>query len=261
MSQETETDVETTDATDAADTTDPETGLEAATPVAADADSGSPRDSATTTAPAAPARESGSRSRSASDVSKPADIDIHAELAAKKLLAQQLKGGLISYEDYAERVADHDTNIATAQEAMLEPAKQVQQAAQQQAAARKYWSAWGSGPDVAQVEFGKKVPAAKARALFEQASAEVEANPRYQGRAELDVGTLVYDRWINKLEAEAAGAKTTKAPAAPAPPTRHSGSGGTTNNQASTSSNKTAMQRLEDGDYDFEADARRLKMI
>jgi hypothetical protein len=97
---------------------------------------------------------------------------------------------------------------------MLEPAKQVQQAAQQQQAARKYWSAWGSGPDVAQVEFGKKVPAAKARALFEQASAEVEANPRYQGRAELDVGTLVYDRWINKLEAEAAGAKTTKAPAA-----------------------------------------------
>lgn len=192
------------------------------------------------------AASTGGASSSASDIRGTVDLD--AELNAKELLADQLAAGVIGSEDYAKKVVVHDRNIIKAQRAMLEPAKQVQQTFEQQKVAQQYWTNWGSGKDVAQLQFGKTVKADLAAALFREAKNEVLANPRYQGRNEIDPESIAYDKWMDKMDAES---KKKPAPAnTSTPQTRVSGDT-PVSQSGGTGPRRTAREKLEAGEYDL----------
>src|SRR5438105_4381487 len=102
--------------------------------------------------------------------------------AAKTSATQaQIANTLMSFGAKPDKgkAAKHARAITKAQRQMAEPVKQVQRTIQEQERAKRYWQQWGKGTDVAQTQFGK-VAYSKARSLFEQAQAEVEAQPRYQ---------------------------------------------------------------------------------
>jgi hypothetical protein len=140
-----------------------------------------------------------------------------------------------------------DRNIAQAQRQAIQP---VQQVIQQQQAARQYWGNWGKGSDVAQATFAKSVPAAKARALFDRVQAEVMANPRYANRPEIDPQSIIYDKWMDALASEKAKptpATPTRTPAAIPAGTRVTGAAAA--NNTAPAAEKSARQKLDDGDY------------
>lgn len=176
-----------------------------------------------------------------------APIDLDAELNAKELLIDKYGAGLISPEEYAKQAAVHEKNILKAQRELAKPAQQVQQTIKQQEAAQAYWQQWGKGKDVAQLTFGKTVKPDRAAALFREATAEVSANPRYQNRPEMDPEAIAYDKWMDKLEAEAKKKPATAS--ASTPQTRVTGDTPVSQSGVQTGPRKTAKQKLADGEY------------
>jgi hypothetical protein len=132
------------------------------------------------------------------------------------------------------------------------PAVEVSRMLEQQKAAKAYWTNWGKGTDPAQTIGGKSFSKADAQALFAQVEAEFDADPINQ-RPELqaDRDSALYREFCKALRA---GPKKPKPGAAA---TRVSGSGGAGASPI-TGSNKTARQRLDDGDYDLGADVERM---
>lgn len=179
-----------------------------------------------------------------------------AEQELARLTALIKSADFDPYSDQGKDITLRRQDIA-AQVAAEAPQRR---AAQQADAERQYWAGWGKGDDVAQLSFARKVPAARAKALFKETCDEIAANPRYQNRKEINLQSVAYDRWMDKLEAEAKSPKTAAAPATPA---AKPGARVTPANvaRAAVVSNKTARQRLADGDYDLAADVRRLGMI
>lgn len=200
---------------------------------------------------AAPASGSsaGGGSAGAANVSGTPAIDIDAALNAKDILIDKFAAGLITADEYAVEAAKHDKAILKAQRELAKPAQQVQAKAKEQEAAAAYWQNWGKGDDVAQKIAGKTVKADRAAALFRDALAEVAANPRYQGRKEIDANSIAYDRWLDKLEAEAKKKPATAGTAAPntriTPDVSVSQSGG------GSGQRRTAREKLEAGEYDL----------
>lgn len=185
----------------------------------------------------------------AASVSGTPPIDIDAQLNAKDILIDKFASGLITAEDYAQETAKIDKQIVKAQRELAKPAQQVQQTYQQQEAAKAYWQNWGKGTDIAQ-KIGKAVRGDRAAALFQEAMAEVQANPRYQGRKEFDANSIAYDRWLDKLEAEAKKKPATGGAAAGAG-TRVSGDRSVPQT-AQPGPRRTAREKLESGEYQFE---------
>lgn len=142
---------------------------------------------------------------------------------------------------------------------MAEPARRVERAYQQQEQAKAYWTKWGSGKDVAQMQYGKSVTPSRAKAVYTQVEAEFDANPRYQRREfQESRAALIYDKFVDALAVEATKkpGTTTRAPVQ----TRASGASGAAGGSAA-GGNKTARQRLNEGEYDLSGDAQRLGMV
>lgn len=205
---------------------------------------------------AAPAQSSvapGDGQNAATDVRKSTDpIDIDAELSAKERLADDLNDGRIDIADYNKAVAKHDRNITTAQRKMLEPAQAIAQADDVRKQNQQFFQNWGKGAGVAQIKYGKSVTGTAAQKAFNEAEAEVLADPTYANRPEFDMATVIRMKWMEKLDqaskAKPAPATQTRSAAQQPAATRYTG-----NSAASVSSggesHKTAKQKLEDGDY------------
>ncbi len=191
----------------------------------------------------------GDRSGGAATVSATPPIDIDSQLNAKDLLIDKYASGLITAEDYAQETAKIDKQIVKAQRELAKPAQQVQQTYQQQEAAKAYWQNWGKGTDIAQ-KIGKAVRGDRAAALYAEAMAEVQANPRYQGRKEFDANSIAYDRWLDKLEAEAKK-KPAAGGAAAGAGTRVSGDRSVPQT-GQPERRRTAREKLEAGEYHFD---------
>lgn len=178
----------------------------------------------------------------------PALPDIETHLNDKEKLADQLDAGDITFEQYAKKVAGVDRKIAQAQREMVRPVVAAQQAAE---SARQYWSGWGSGQDVANLQYGKTIPQAKAKAIYHQTAEAVLANPRYQ-RAEYQndparLQAIIDDKWIDAL-----GEEAKKKPTTPAKPQQSAArvSGSSVSASAPSGGHKTAKEKLESGEYD-----------
>lgn len=236
-----ETQTETADETAATDT--------AQETVASD-ETATEQSTSTTASPASIAGAGGGSGATATVSGTVQPIDIDAELNAKDLLIDKFAAGLVSPEDYAKEVAQHDKAILKAQRELAKPAQQVQQQQAAQAAAQNYWNDWGKGKDVAQLTHGKTVKAERAAALFREARAEVAANPRYQNRPEMDPEAIAYDKWMDKLDAEAK--KKPPAAGTAAPQTRVTGDTPVSQSGGGSGQRKTARQKLDDGDYNIE---------
>lgn len=208
-----------------------------------------PAETVVTATPPQPAPEAANKPQDPPQTTTTQTPDIEAEIAAKEQLAAKLETGEITMEEYGRGIAKADRNIAKAQKALIEPAQRVQSAYEEQERARAYWANWGRArePDVAQLEFAKTVPAAKAKELYQKVAADIEANPRYANRKEMDLRSIVYDRWMSALESESK--KKPASATASASSSRITGAGGTAP-QPGAGSNKTARQRLDDGEYD-----------
>jgi hypothetical protein len=224
-----------------------------------DADAGGTGASDPPSEPVASVDTSGGGSGGQENVRAADVIDIDAELSAKEALADKLEAGTITYEDYAKKVAGHDRNIVKGQRQLAKPAQEVQRTYQQQEANRQYWAKWGQGKDVAQIQYGKTVSAKAAQRVLAEVEAEFDANPRYQ-RPEFQRNrdALIYDKFIDALGVEA---KKPKQQQATTTSTRASGSGGAGASPISGGTQKTARERLNDGEYEIGQDAQRLGMI
>ena len=174
-------------------------------------------------------------------------IDIDAELNAKDMLAERLEKGLIDFPEYNREVSKHDKNITKAQREMLEPAKEIKRQSDVEKANQRYFSTWGQGSDIAQAKFGKTIAGPVALKAWNDAQAEALADPTFN-RPGYDLDTVIKVKWMQKLETESKktgqSARTTPAPAG----TRISGSTATSI-PANTRPQKTARQKLNDGDY------------
>lgn len=247
MAEEKETIAETKDAA-----TDP-IAEDVATDPQVDPVEAEPSDtgSAAPTEGAAPADSGDGTPNSRADVSEPAVNDLDAQLDAKESLADKLEKGDITYEEFTKQAAQIERKIVKAQREMAKPAQQVAQTIQEQKQAVAYWQNWGKGKDVAQDQYGKTVSAATAKKLYQQAIGEFEANPRYQrpeyGGKRGD--TIIYEKFMDMLAEESTKKSnvTSRAPAG----TNPSGTGRAASTTVSGSPNKTARQRLADGEYDL----------
>lgn len=171
---------------------------------------------------------------------------LEAEFTAIDALTDQYEKGELTIEQYTRQNAQHQRNITKAQKNI---AAEVQRPAQQQKAAKAYWDGWNSAKpaDVAQLQFGKTVSADRASILYDQAFNEVQSHPRYKGRKEMDQGTIIYDKWMDKLEAES---KKKPVPANTSQSARVTGnSAGAANTGAASNENLTSVQKAARGDY------------
>lgn len=250
---ETETTDERTDAADAGEATDADQAAVAEDGAGQGENTAAETDTTTAAAEPPPAAGEDRGSVRAADVRRepeptPAEREL-AELTAK-IEADDFDG----YGKEGKRAILRRQDLA-AQVAAEAPARRAQQAQEQ---AQNYWANWTRGDDLARKQFGAKVAPARARELFDQTMREIAANPRYANRKEMDLNSVAYDRWLDALEAESKKPAPAAKPAAAKAGTRVSGSGTTAQ---PAPSNKTARQKLQDGDYELAGDARRLGML
>lgn len=176
-------------------------------------------------------------------------IDVDAELNAKELLADKLQAGVITYEDYAKQLIQHDRRITQAQRqerlAIQESVRPIQQAREITDQNRKYFAAWGKNDHNADKLYGKTVLAKMAEKLFNDARDEYEADPMYANNPNFDANTVIRMKWMEKL----ATASKKPSPSATTESSTQLSGGGGAGAQAYTPDGRTARQKLDAGEY------------